>query len=186
MRAFMPFLKKYIPGEPTILAEYMAGAGGRKLANHMYLVAKPDGLTVGFPPGAFVTSAIMKETGVSYDIDKLVFLGSPESSTQYVFLTKKELGLNSLDKLKSKSNLRIGGQSVGHTVYIVGRLFAFVLGLKTPSFVTGYSGTRARRRSAARGNRRPSKHRRYYSAANAGVPTERTGGFSFDTGDPQR
>jgi tripartite-type tricarboxylate transporter receptor subunit TctC len=140
MRAFMPFLKKYIPGEPTILAEYMAGAGGRKLANHMYLVAKPDGLTVGFPPGAFVTSAIMKETGVSYDIDKLVFLGSPESSTQYVFLTKKELGLNSLDKLKSKSNLRIGGQSVGHTVYIVGRLFAFVLGLKTPSFVTGYSG----------------------------------------------
>jgi tripartite-type tricarboxylate transporter receptor subunit TctC len=32
MRVFMPFLKKYIPGEPTILAEYMAGAGGRKLA----------------------------------------------------------------------------------------------------------------------------------------------------------
>jgi tripartite-type tricarboxylate transporter receptor subunit TctC len=140
MRAFMPFLKKYLPGEPTILAEYMAGAGGRKLANHMYLVAKPDGLTIGFPPGAFVTSAIMKETGVSYDIDKLVFLGSPESSTQYVFLTKKELGLNTLDKLRAKSNLRIGGQSVGHTVYIVGRLFAFALGLKTPSFVTGYSG----------------------------------------------
>jgi tripartite-type tricarboxylate transporter receptor subunit TctC len=140
MRAFMPFLKKYIPGEPTILAEYMAGAGGRKLANHMYLAAKPDGLTVGFPPGAFVTSAIMKETGVSYDIDKLVFLGSPESSTQYVFLTRKELGLNTVDKLRAKSNLRIGGQSVGHTVYIVGRLFAFALGLKTPSFVTGYSG----------------------------------------------
>ena len=69
-----------------------------------------------------------------------MFLGSPESSTQYVFLTKKELGLNTLDKLKAKPNLRIGGQSVGHTVYIVGRLFAFVLGLKTPSFVTGYSG----------------------------------------------
>lgn len=140
MRAFMPYLRKYLPGEPTIVAEYMAGAGGRKLANHMYLVAKPDGLTIGFPPGAFVSAAVMKETGVSYDIDKLIFLGAPESSTQYVFLTKKELGLDTIDKLKAKTNLRIGGQSVGHTVYIVGRLFAFTLGLKAPTFITGYSG----------------------------------------------
>lgn len=140
MRAFMPYFKKYIPGEPTLLAEYMPGAGGRKLANHMYLVAKPDGLTVGFPPGAFVTSAVMKETGVQYDIDKLIFVGAPESSTQYVFLTRKEVGLSTLDKLRAKTNLRIGGQSVGHTVYIVGRLFAYVLGLKSPGFITGYSG----------------------------------------------
>jgi tripartite-type tricarboxylate transporter receptor subunit TctC len=140
MRAVIPFLKKYIPGEPTILPEFMPGAGGRQLANHMYTVAKPDGLTVGFPPGAFVTAALMKETGVNYDLDKLIFLGSPESSTQYVFLTNKQAGLNTLDKLKAKSNLRIGGQSIGHTVYIVGRLFAFVLHLKTPKFVTGYSG----------------------------------------------
>jgi tripartite-type tricarboxylate transporter receptor subunit TctC len=140
MRAFIPYLRKYIPGEPNILAEYMPGAGGRKLANHIYLVAKPDGLTIGFPPGAFVTSAVMKETGVNYDIDKLIFLGAPESSTQYVFLTRKELGLNSLGKLRAKANLRIGGQSVGHTVYIAGRLFAFALGLKSPSFITGYSG----------------------------------------------
>jgi len=140
MRAFIPYFKKYIAGEPTLLAEYMPGGGGRKLANHMYLVAKPDGLTIGFPPGAFVTSAVMKETGVQYDIDKLIFVGAPESSTQYVFLTRKEVGLNSLDKLRVKTNLRIGGQSVGHTVYIVGRLFAYVLGLKSPGFITGYSG----------------------------------------------
>ncbi|MEX0805554.1 MAG: hypothetical protein WD688_19875 [Candidatus Binatia bacterium] len=140
MRAFIPYLKKYIPGDPTLLAEFMPGAGGRKLANHMALVARPDGLTIGFPPGAFVTSAVMKETGVSYDIDKLIFLGAPESSTQYVFLSKKEVGLDNLDKLRAKTNLRIGGQSVGHTVYIVGRLFAYVLRLKAPSFITGYSG----------------------------------------------
>jgi tripartite-type tricarboxylate transporter receptor subunit TctC len=140
MRAVISFLKKYIPGEPTILPEFMPGAGGRQLANHIYAVAKPDGLTVGFPPGAFVTAALMKETGVNYDLDKLIFLGSPESSTQYVFLTNKQAGLDTLEKLKAKTNLRIGGQSIGHTVYIVGRLFAFVLHLKAPKFVTGYSG----------------------------------------------
>jgi tripartite-type tricarboxylate transporter receptor subunit TctC len=35
MRAVIPFLKKYIPGEPAILPEFMPGAGGRQLASHM-------------------------------------------------------------------------------------------------------------------------------------------------------
>jgi tripartite-type tricarboxylate transporter receptor subunit TctC len=140
MRAVIPFFKKHIPGAPTIVAEYMPGGGGRKVANHIYSAARPDGLTLAFPPGGFITYAVFKETGVNYDIKKLIFVGAPESSTQYVFVTRKEAGLNSLEKLKSASGLRIGAQSVGHTVYIVGRLFAHVLRLKGPKFITGYSG----------------------------------------------
>lgn len=140
MRALMPFLKKYIPGEPTVIAEFMPGGGGRKLANYMYRTARADGLTIGFPPGSFITYAVMGETGVDYDIAKLIFLGSPESTTHYVFLTRKEAGIRNIDKLRSASGLRIGAQSVGHTIYIVGRLFAYVLGLKEPKFVVGYSG----------------------------------------------
>jgi tripartite-type tricarboxylate transporter receptor subunit TctC len=140
MRAVLPFFKKHIPGSPTVVAEYMPGGGGRKVANHIYSSARPDGLTMGFPPGSFVTYAIFKETGVSYDINKLIFVGSPESATQYVFLTRKEAGLNSLEKLKAANGIRIGAQSVGHTIYIVGRLFSHVLRLKDPKFITGYSG----------------------------------------------
>jgi hypothetical protein len=33
----------------------------------------------------------------------------------------------------------VGAQSVGHTIYNIGRLFAWVLPLKDPKFVTGYS-----------------------------------------------
>lgn len=44
-RALMPYLQKYIPGKPTILMEYMPGAGGRKAANYFY-TAKPDGLKI--------------------------------------------------------------------------------------------------------------------------------------------
>lgn len=140
MRAMMPYLKKYIPGEPTILAEFMPGGGGRKLANHIYRAARPDGLTIGFPPGSFVTYAVMGEKGVEYDIAKLPFLGSPESTTHYVFLTRKEAGTGNIEKLKSASGLRIGAQSIGHSIYIVGRLFAYILRLKDPKFVVGYSG----------------------------------------------
>ena len=140
MRAVLPFFKKHIPGTPTVVAEYMPGGGGRKVANHIYGAARPDGLTMAFPPGSFITYAVFKETGVNYDINKLIFVGSPESATQYVFLTRKEAGLNSLDKLKAATGIRIGAQSVGHTIYIVGRLFAHVLRLKEPKFITGYSG----------------------------------------------
>jgi tripartite-type tricarboxylate transporter receptor subunit TctC len=140
MRAVLPFFKKHTPGSPTIVAEYMPGGGGRKVANHIYSAVRPDGLTMGFPPGSFVTYAIFKETGVNYDIHKLIFVGSPESATQYVFLTRKEAGLSSLEKLRAATGLRIGAQSVGHTIYIVERLFAHVLRLKDPKFITGYSG----------------------------------------------
>ncbi len=43
-KAVIPFLRKYIPGNPTIVSEYMPGGGGRKAANYIYGVARPDGL----------------------------------------------------------------------------------------------------------------------------------------------
>ena len=44
-RALIPYLKKYIPGNPTIVMEFMNGASGRKAANYFY-TAKPDGLKI--------------------------------------------------------------------------------------------------------------------------------------------
>jgi hypothetical protein len=52
---------------------------------------------------------------------------------------RKEVGANSLEKLRSIPGLRIGAQAVGHPIYLTGRLFAYLLGLKEPKFVTGYT-----------------------------------------------
>ena len=139
-RALFPFLRKYIPGNPTIVSDYMPGAGGRKAANHVYRVAAPDGLTIGGMSSSLVTNAILDTGGVQYDIDKLIYLGSPVSVFHYVFLTRKEAGLSSLDKLRAATGVRIGAQEVGHDIYITGRLFAYLLNLKQPKFVTGYGG----------------------------------------------
>ncbi|MGH7854656.1 MAG: Bug family tripartite tricarboxylate transporter substrate binding protein [Candidatus Binatia bacterium] len=139
-RALFPFLQKYIPGNPTIVSDYMPGGGGRKAANHVYRVAKPDGLTIGGMSSSLVTNAILDTGGVQYDIDKLTYLGSPVSVFHYVFLTRKEAGLSSLEKLRAATGVRIGAQEVGHDIYITGRLFAYLLNLKEPRFVTGYGG----------------------------------------------
>ena len=78
--------------------------------------------------------------GVEYDIDKLIYLGAANSTAQYVFNSMAKLGLDSIDKLRARPGLRVGAQTVGHDIYINGRLFSWLLGLKEPKFVTGYSG----------------------------------------------
>jgi tripartite-type tricarboxylate transporter receptor subunit TctC len=138
-KALLPFLRKYVPGNPTILMEYMDGGGGRKAANYMYGSARPDGLTIGALASGTVTLAILGESGVMYNIDRFIYLGASESSSHQIIYTRKELGLSNLEKLRAKPGLRIGGQTVGHVSYISGRLFAYFLDLKDPRFIVGYS-----------------------------------------------
>ena len=139
VKAMMPFLKKHIPGNPTVVIQYMDGGGGRKGANHLFNSVKPDGLTIGAASGAIVGLAIMGEKGVSYDPDKFIYLGTPEHENHAVIYTRRELGLDSLEKLRAASGIRIGGQTVGHVSYVAGRLFAYFLDMKDPKFIVGYS-----------------------------------------------
>src|SRR5262245_4113015 len=115
VRVVAPFLQKYIPGNPMIVHEYMDG-GGRKATNHIFNTARPDGLTIGNVGSGAITSAVLGEVGVQYDIDKLHFAGTADSAVQYLLLTRREAGFGTLDKLQQASGLRFGGLSVGHTI----------------------------------------------------------------------
>jgi tripartite-type tricarboxylate transporter receptor subunit TctC len=140
-RSMLPYLKKHIPGQPTIVSEYMPGGGGIKAANHIYKNVRPDGLTIGRIGGGLVANAVLGEKGVLYDLNKLIYLGSPHSTYHWVFITRREAGLKNLDALRTTPRIRIGAQAVGHSNYFVGRLFAYLIGFKDPKFVVGYSGT---------------------------------------------
>jgi tripartite-type tricarboxylate transporter receptor subunit TctC len=140
LRPLIPYLRKHIPGNPTIVVEYMEGGGGRKGANHLFRSARPDGLTVGALSGSVIALSIMGESGIMYDINKFVYLGATEGVAHQVFYTRKELGLDSLEKLRAASGVRLGAQSVGHSGYLAGRVFAHLMGLRDPKFATGYTG----------------------------------------------
>src|SRR4029453_1269909 len=47
IKALLPFLRKHIPGNPTLVAEYMDGGGGRKAANYGFRNGPPEGTTGG-------------------------------------------------------------------------------------------------------------------------------------------
>ncbi len=140
VKAMLSFLQKYIPGNPNILSEYMPGGGSRKAANHIFKTAHPDGLTIGNLGSGVVAVAILGEKGVMYELDKFIYLGSPFSSHQAIFVTRKDAGFSTIEKLRAATGIRIGGQSVGFSTYNEGRLFAYILGLNEPTFVTGYGG----------------------------------------------
>ena len=138
-KAILPVLRKHIPGHPPIVVQYMPGAGGQKAANHVFKAVRPDGLTIGAMLTGMVQGAVLGEPGVLYDLDKMIYLGSHARYAPYAFLSRKGAGLSSKDKLKAASGVRIGAPSVGHTLYATARLFAYILDMKEPRFVTGYT-----------------------------------------------
>ena len=138
-RAVIPVLKKHIPGQPNIVVQYMPGAGGRKAANHMYKSVRPDGLTVGAMITGMVQGTIFGETDVLYELDKFIYLGSHARYAPYAFLTRKAAGTNSRETLTAARGVRVGAPSVGHSLYTMVRLFGYMLDMKEPRLVTGYT-----------------------------------------------
>jgi len=139
----MPFLRKHIPGNPSVVIEFMEGGGGAQSGHHLFQNRKPDGLTIGALSSSVIGLQVMKETGVMYDIDKFIYLGTPVSENHNVIYTRRELGLNSLDKFASgppPSPRRPRGRRGG--VHL-GALVCVFLDLKAPKFVTGYNSLEA-------------------------------------------
>ncbi|HLN86779.1 MAG TPA: hypothetical protein VK200_09955 [Candidatus Limnocylindrales bacterium] len=139
-RALARFLEKYIPGKPHLTVEFIEGAAGRKAANVIYSSTKPDGLTIGSIGAGLVVGPILGLPGSAYDLDKFIYLGSTDSGDPYIFYTKGELGLDSIAKLQAARGLRFGAHAVGHPVYVTARFVAYLLNLKEPRFVTGFTG----------------------------------------------
>lgn len=139
-RALMTFLEKHIPGQPRLMMEYIPGAAGRKAANVIYSSTPPDGLTIGSIGAGLVVGPILGLPGSAYDLDKFIYLGSTDTGDPYIFYTKASLGLDNLEKLRAASGLRLGAHAVGHPVYVTARMVAYLLDLKEPKFVTGYTG----------------------------------------------
>jgi tripartite-type tricarboxylate transporter receptor subunit TctC len=61
-RAIARHMGKYIPGNPSIMVENMAGAASLISANYVYRAAKPDGLTIGhFIGGLFLQQVLGRQ-----------------------------------------------------------------------------------------------------------------------------
>src|SRR6266699_4716773 len=85
-RLMAEFMPKYIPGNPNIIIQNVAGAAGLIATNQVYSIAKPDGLTLGAIYPALYFNQLIKKPEVKYDWAKFNFIGSTVTSNQLLYM----------------------------------------------------------------------------------------------------
>ena len=101
-------LPKYIPGKPAMIIENMEGASSIIAANHLYNIAKPDGLTIGTFNRAIPFAQLTKQAGVKFDVLKYAWIGST-SVESTILAMRTDLPVKTIDDmLKSKSPIILG------------------------------------------------------------------------------
>jgi tripartite-type tricarboxylate transporter receptor subunit TctC len=140
-RALARYMGKHIPGNPTIIVDNMAGAGSLIAANHVYNVAKPDGLTIGHFIGGLFLGQVLGQKGVEFDARKFEFIGAPITDHVVCAFTKAS-GITSVEKwAAAKTPVKMGGVGPGtSTPDNATRIIKAATGLPT-QLVTGYKGT---------------------------------------------
>ena len=140
-RAISRHMSKHIPGNPGVVVENMTGAGSLIAANHVYKVAKPDGLTIGHFIGGFFLGQVLGQPGVEFDARKFEFIGAPVSDHVVCALTKAS-GITSVEKwMAAKTPVKLGGLAPGtSTPDNATRILKAAAGLPI-QLVTGYKGT---------------------------------------------
>ena len=66
-------LGKHIPGNPTVVAQNMTGAGGLRMINYLYNIAPKDGANIGMIANAFPAIQAAGIAGDLLDVDRAGF-----------------------------------------------------------------------------------------------------------------
>jgi tripartite-type tricarboxylate transporter receptor subunit TctC len=139
-RALARHLPKHIPGNPTIIVENMAGAGSLIAANHVYKVAKPDGLAIGHFIGGLFLTQLLDGPGVAFDARRFEFVGAPVKDTPVCVLTKASGITNIQNWMNAPAPVKLGALAPGNSTYDHPKLLQEILGLPI-QIVLGYKGT---------------------------------------------
>jgi len=118
-RLLAEFMPKYIPGNPNIIIQNVAGAAGLIGTNQLYNTAKPDGLTLGATYAALYFEQLVKRPEAKFDWSKLIWIGSPVSSSSLMYM-RADTPYKSIEDINSLHTAKVRR----HRSDIVGLLYA--------------------------------------------------------------
>jgi tripartite-type tricarboxylate transporter receptor subunit TctC len=148
-RTIVRHMGRYLPGNPTIVVENMPGAGHIIGANHIYKVARPDGLTLGHFQGGLFPQQLLGRPGIEFDARKFEYVGAPGVDTPACAFTKAS-GITSVDKwIAATLPVKVGGTGAGAPDDIP-RILAGTIKLPV-QLITGFKGTSEIRLAAESG-----------------------------------
>src|SRR3954463_1785395 len=133
-------LPNHLPGKPTVIVQNMPGGNSIISANHMYNVAKPDGLTIGTFNRNLPIAQLTKVQGVKYDMLKFAWIGSAANEAT-ILAIRNDLPYKNFEELrKAKEPVVIGSTGPGANTHDFPLLLKDLLGVKL-KIVSGYSSS---------------------------------------------
>jgi tripartite-type tricarboxylate transporter receptor subunit TctC len=132
-------LGNHLPGNPTMVAKNMPGAGHIRAANYVFNQAPKDGTTIGtFIPIFVMAQVLERSKGIQFNPANFQWLVSTSSSNSTVYVWHTT-GVKSLEDAMQKQVL-MGGTGVGSYNVIYPTVLNSVVGTKF-KLVTGYPST---------------------------------------------
>lgn len=136
-RHFAQFMPKYIPGNPNVIVQNMAGAASMIAANFVYNVSNPDGLTIGAVFPALYFDQIIGRKEVQYNWAKFAWIGSPVTSNHLLYMRADSPFQTIHDVVKASAPPKCGATGTSSTAYYVPKLLDETIGSKF-DVVLGY------------------------------------------------
>jgi tripartite-type tricarboxylate transporter receptor subunit TctC len=131
---------KYIPGNPNIIVQPMLGAGSLIAANHVYNVAKPDGLTLGMFLNTIYLDQMVGRKEVQFAVEKFGWIGSPVGEAMMLYIRADTPYKTIADIIKAKEPPKCAATGTASSSYLLAMLLEETVGAKFTS-VLGYQGS---------------------------------------------
>jgi tripartite-type tricarboxylate transporter receptor subunit TctC len=138
-------LGRQIPGNPTVVAKNMPGAGGVLVANYLYNQAPRDGLEIGEPqngaPFEKIFRTLSPDGGTArFDPTQFGWIGSMLQSV-FVVVTRRDAPAKTFEEALQKETV-LGATATSTDNYVLAVLSNRVFGTKF-KVVSGYDGSAA-------------------------------------------
>jgi tripartite-type tricarboxylate transporter receptor subunit TctC len=128
---------RHIPGNPTVVAKNMEGAGSLRLANFLYNAAPKDGTVLATIGRGTGFDPLFGSKGAQFDANKFAWIGSANNEVS-ICLAWHTTGIKSLEDMLTKE-LVVGASSPSADTYQFPKVINGVFGTRF-KIVTGYPG----------------------------------------------
>jgi tripartite-type tricarboxylate transporter receptor subunit TctC len=137
-RLIAEHMPRHIPGTPTIVAQYMPGAGGSKAANYLYSAAPKDGSYLGMVFKDIAVSQRLHPEMARYDAAEFNWIGSAQPYVAGLYIWRATTNVNTFDDLRREEFI-IGATGRASHPYMEAILLNAFSGTKL-RIVSGYPG----------------------------------------------
>jgi tripartite-type tricarboxylate transporter receptor subunit TctC len=131
------YLGRHLPGQPAIVVQNMAGAGGVIGTNYLGEIAKPDGLTMGYFTGQFF-NLLTADPTLRVDLAKFAYVASIEGVAVAYMRRDVSPGIQDPKDIVKAKGFKAGGLSLNSAKDVRFRLQLDILGIPH-QYVTGYN-----------------------------------------------